>query len=180
MRIIKNIFIAIAGIIALLLILALFVKKDFGVEKTIVINKPKAEVFKYVKFLKNQNNYSAWAQMDLNMKRNYIGEDGQPGFVSAWESESRNVGKGEIEIKNISEGDRIDFELRFIKPFKSANKVYMITESFEKKQTLVKWGIAGTMKYPANLMLLFMDMNNMLGKDLEVGLGNLKLLLEKK
>jgi hypothetical protein len=35
------------------------------------------------------------------------------------------------------------------------------------------------MPYPMNLMLLFMDMDGMLGKDLQQGLDNLKGVLEK-
>ena len=32
------------------------------------IEKPNNEVFQYVKFLKNQDNFSTWAQKDPNMK----------------------------------------------------------------------------------------------------------------
>jgi hypothetical protein len=35
------------------------------------------------------------------------------------------------------------------------------------------------MKYPTNLMLLFMDMEEMLSPDLQNGLNNLKTLLEQ-
>jgi hypothetical protein len=35
------------------------------------------------------------------------------------------------------------------------------------------------MKYPSNLTMLFMNMEKMVGGDLEKGLQNLKILLEK-
>jgi hypothetical protein len=35
------------------------------------------------------------------------------------------------------------------------------------------------MNYPANVMLLFMNMEKMVGGDLEKGLQNLKTILEK-
>jgi hypothetical protein len=35
------------------------------------------------------------------------------------------------------------------------------------------------MKYPMNLMLLFMNMEKMVGRDLSIGLTNLKNTLEK-
>jgi len=35
------------------------------------------------------------------------------------------------------------------------------------------------MKYPMNLMFLFMDFDKMLGDDLQTGLDNLKTVLEK-
>lgn len=179
MKIIKKILIGIGIIILIPLIVAIFVKKDYAVEREITINKPKQEVFDYVKFLKNQDNFSKWATMDANMKKNYTGTDGTVGFVSAWDSEMEDVGKGEQEIKKITDGERIDFELRFIKPFESTEKAYMTTESIAENQTKVKWGFDGHMSYPSNLMLLFMNFDKMIGDDLNTGLTTLKTVLEK-
>lgn len=83
MNILKKILIAIAMLIAAVLLAALFIKKDYAVEKQIVINKPKQTVFDYIKLLKNQDNYSKWAMMDPNMTKTYRGTDGTVGFVSA-------------------------------------------------------------------------------------------------
>ena len=116
--------------------------------------------------------------MDPNMKKDFRGTDGTVGFVSAWDSESDEVGKGEQEIIAIVEGERIDYELRFLRPFESTDQAYIITESAGMNQTTVKWGINGKMTYPMNVMLLFMDMEEMLGADLSEGLNNLKVKLE--
>ncbi len=180
MKILKYIGLGILGVIVLVLLVAAFAKKEYAVERQIVINKPKSEVFGYIKMLKNQDNYSVWAQRDPNMKKEYRGEDGTVGFVSAWDSQNEHVGKGEQEIKKIVEGERIDFELRFYKPFESTEPAYMITETVTDNQTTVKWGFSGKMKYPMNLMLLFMNMEEMLGKDFEQGLTNLKNNIEKQ
>jgi len=180
MKIIKKIVIALAILIAIPLIMALFIKSEYAVEREITISKPKQVVFEYVKFLKNQDNYSKWATMDPNMKKDYRGTDGTVGFVSAWESQADSVGKGEQEIKKITEGERIDFELRFEKPFEATDFAYMTTESLDSSQTKVKWGFNGKMPYPMNLMCLFMDMDAMLGPDLAKGLSNLKGILEKQ
>ncbi len=179
MKNLKKIFAVIAIIIAIPLVVALFVKKDYVVEREIIINKPKAEVFEYIKFLKNQDNYSKWNMMDPDMKKTYQGTDGTIGFISAWESKMENVGAGEQEIVNMIDGERIDTKLRFKVPFESQNDAYMITEDMSNNQTKVKWGFKGAFPYPFNLMGLFMDMEKAVGGDLEVGLQNLKNLLEK-
>ncbi len=178
MKALKIILLVIVILIAIPLLVALFVKKDYAVEREIVINKPKQEVFEYVKYLKNQNNYSVWASLDPNMKTSFTGTDGTVGFISAWESAQKNVGKGEQEIKKITDGERIDYELRFIKPMESTEQAYMITESVSGMQTKVKWGFSGRMKYPMNLMMLFMDFDKMIGGDFEKGLVNLKTIVE--
>tara|TARA_R100000935_G_C2797148_1_gene148707 strand:- start:315 stop:848 length:534 start_codon:yes stop_codon:yes gene_type:complete len=174
----KKILIILLVLIAIPLVVALFLPKDYSVEREIIINKPKQEVFEYVKYLKNQDNYSKWASMDPNMKKTYKGTDGTVGFVSAWESENDDVGSGEQEILKIEEGERIDFELRFIEPFESTSPAFMTTESVAENQTKVTWGFSGHMNYPMNLMMLFMDFEKMIGDDLESGLSNLKSELE--
>ena len=179
MKILKKIVLALLGLIVSLLIIALFVKKDYAVVREVTINKPKQVVFEYVKYLKNQDNYSVWARMDPNMKKEYRGTDGTVGFVSSWDSNVKDVGTGEQEITKITDGERLDMELRFMKPFKSTDYAYFITSNISDNQTNVKWGFMGKMPYPMNLMLICMNMDKMLGKDLQAGLDNLKTALEK-
>ncbi len=179
MKILKPILLTLAGILVLALIIAAFTEKEFAVVREVSINKPKTEVFDYIKLLKNQDNFSVWAQADPAMKKEFKGQDGTLGAVSYWDSEKKEVGKGEQEITNITEGERVDYELRFKKPFEATNTAYMSTEEVDPTQTKVKWGFNGKMNYPMNLMLLFTDMDKMLGKDLSQGLTNLKTVLEK-
>ena len=175
----KKFCIAVAVIIALPFIIALFVKSSYEVEREVLINKPKIEVFNYVKLLKNQDYFSKWAQIDPEMKKSFRGIDGTVGFVSAWDSEHPDVGTGEQEIMAIADGTRIDYELRFLKPFESTSPAYMIFESAEDSQTTVKWGFKGQMDYPMNIMLLMMDFEKLIGDDLQLGLDNLKVIQEE-
>jgi len=175
----KKISIALFLILASPFIIAIFVHKSYDVEREVVINQPKDKVFQYVKYLKNQNEFSKWANIDPNMTKTYQGIDGTVGFVSAWDSTNEEVGTGEQEIKAIDEGKRIDFELRFIKPFEATEPAYMITESIDNNTTKVKWGFSGHMDYPMNLMFLFMDFEQIIGDDLQTGLNNLKVIQEK-
>lgn len=179
MKIVKKILLGLVILIAIPFIVALFVAKEYAVEREININKPKTEVFDYIKHLKNQDTYSKWNNIDPNMKKEYRGTDGEVGFVSAWDSDNEDVGAGEQEIKKITEGERIDFELRFLKPFEATEPAYMITEAVSDVETKVKWGFSGKMPYPMNIMMLFMNMEEMIGADLEEGLKNLKVVLEK-
>lgn len=174
----KKILYVILALVALPLILALFVRKTYQIEQEIIINQPKEAVFHYVKFLKNQDEFSVWSAMDPKMEKYFRGEDGSRGFISGWKSENPEVGSGEQEILGIVVGDRIDYELRFKEPFESVSTAYLITEDHEMDQTRVRWGFTGKMKYPMNLMLLFLDLEKAIGSDLEKGLLNLKDILE--
>jgi len=179
MKIFTFLLIGIVGLVVFALVVALFTKKEYGVIREVTINKPKSEVFDYVKLLKNQENFSVWAHRDPNMKKQYRGTDGTTGFISEWDSQMKDVGKGEQEIKKIIDGERIDYELRFIEPFSSTSFAYITFDGVSEAQTKVKWGFTGKMKYPTNLFLLTMDMEGMIGKDFQDGLNKLKTILEK-
>jgi uncharacterized protein YndB with AHSA1/START domain len=179
MKILKGILFALLILIALPLIVALLVKKDYAVEREITIEAPKEMVFDYLRYLKNQDNFSVWSEIDPDMRKTFSGTDGTVGFVSAWESDDKNVGKGEQEIMKITEGERIDYELRFYVPFETTDQAYMTTQNIDGGQTLVRWGFNGKFDYPMNIFLLVMDMDRMLGPDLESGLIKLKDIMEK-
>ena len=178
MHILFTIIIIVASLVVILLIIAALAKKSYSVEREIIINKPSGVVFDYIRHLKNQDNFNKWVMMDPNMKKSFRGTDGTVGFVYAWNGNKR-AGEGEQEITGITEGKMLDVEVRFERPFKAISKTPFVTESISGNQTKVKWGLSSTMNYPMNIMLAFMNMDKLLGKDLETSLGTLKNILEK-
>jgi uncharacterized membrane protein len=180
MRIVKIILLVLIFVVSAVLIGAYFMPKEYAVQREVTINKPVDSVFNYVRYLKNQNEFSYWAKIDPKMKTTYKGTDGNIGSISAWESEVKEVGVGEQEITKIAEGKRIDFDLRFKKPMEDTAKGFMSTETIAGNQTKVKWGINGIIPYPMNIMLPMMKMDQMIGNDLQKGLENLKNKLEKE
>ncbi len=178
MKILKTLLsIAFALAVALLSVAAL-TPNEYSIEKEIVISKDRAEVFSYIKQLRNQSTYSVWATMDPKMKKNFHGTDGTVGFISAWNSEHEKVGKGEQEITRIVPNERIDTELRFHEPFAATDSAYMTTQTVSDNSTKVTWGFSGRIPYPMNILLLRVDMDKEIGSDLARGLSNLKVLLE--
>ena len=177
MKILKYVGIAIVALIAIVLIAAAVVKKEYNIERSIVINKPKSEVFPFVNSLRNQNGYSYWAAQDPNMKVEYRGGngDGTVGYTSAWESET--MGVGEQEIKSITEGEKIDLELRFKKPMEAKANTFFSTQAESDNTTKVTWGMNSAMPYPFNIMLLF-GMEKSLEEQLDYGLVNMKKQVE--
>ena len=179
MEILKFVLMGLAIFIGLVLIIPLFTKKSISVKRDIVIEKPKPEVFDFVRLLKNQDHFSVWANKDPEMKKEFRGKDGTVGSVSAWDSQLKDLGMGEQEILKIVDGERIDYELRFYKPFKATNYADFTFETISESETKVSWGFSGRMSYPMNLFLLIRDIEGMMGNDLYQGLVRLKAVLEK-
>lgn len=170
------IFVVIIGAVA---VISLLTPTDCKVEREITINKPRAEVFAYLKQIKNQNAWGPWYKKDPSMKQDFRGTDGEVGFVSHWKSGSPEVGEGEQEIKRIVDGERLETELRFKEPFESRADAFLLTESAGESQTKVKWGFNTTMPRPFNLFLLVIDIDKEVGKDFQDGLQSLKAIMEK-
>ena len=169
---------AIGGLIALVLIIAALSKKDFAVERTITVNKPLTETYDFLTSLEKQDRWSKWNQMDPNMKKTYIGTDKTVGFISKWESQHKQVGEGEQEIKKLIPNQRIENELRFMKPMKGVANAYFTVAAEGESHTRVAWGFTSRTPWPFNAFMLFFNMENAIGTDFDEGLGNMKRMIE--
>jgi hypothetical protein len=176
MNTVITILLVVAGIIALLLIIALFMKKEHYVKREIIINAPLQKVFDYIKLLKNQDKFNKQAMADPDRDKEFKGKDGTVGFIIAWNGD-KSVGEGEKEIMNIIEGKKFETEIRFVRPFKAVGRAIMETESLSNDQTKVYWSNAGTLNYPLNLLIPMMEKN--VAKDMDISLSTLKNILEK-
>ncbi len=176
MHILITILLAIATCIALLFIIALFMKKEHYVKRTIIINAPLQRVFDYLKLLKNQDEFNKNAMAAPDRKREFKGTDGTAGYIYSW-SGDKSAGVGEKEIKNIIEGKRIEMEIRFVKPMAVTASIIMETESLSIDQTKVSWTNSGNLNYPVNLMIPMMEKS--VAKDMDSSLLTLKNILEK-
>ena len=169
------ILLALAGIIALLLIIGLFMKREHYVKREIIINAPKQEVFDFLKLLQNQDKFNKWAKADPHRKWEFKGTDGTVGYIIAWKG-NKDAGEGEKEIMNIIEGKRIETEIRFVKPMRTTASVIMETESLSDSQTKVSLINAGTLNYPLNIMIPIAEKR--FPKDMDSSLATLKSIFE--
>jgi hypothetical protein len=171
----------IATIIILLLIIALFSRKSYRIERSIIISKPISDVFNYLRHIKNQDYYNKWVMRDPNMQKSFTGTDGTKGFIYAWDG-NKQAGAGEQEIRGIENNKRVEVEIRFVRPFKGIAYSTIETESpnsAPSNSTAVKWSFTSKMNYPLNIFLVITSIEKQLGKDLESSLVNLKAILEK-
>jgi len=175
MKTLKVIGIIIGAIIAILLIVAVFVPKEFSYEKSITINAPVDSVWNNANSLSALDKWSPWNDYDPTMKKEMTGIDGTVGAKHSWNSDI--VGSGSQTIVKFTKPQYFETELIFTEPNKSKGKAFVKLVS-EGNNTIATWGMTGTMPYPLNLMNLFMNMEKSLGKDWDNGLSSLKKLSE--
>lgn len=170
-------YVIIAGF-AILFIVAAFTPTRYTIEREITINKPQAEVFNYIRLIKNQDYYSKWVMTDPAMKKDFTGTDGAVGFIYAWDSENKQAGKGAQQITKVT-GNGIETEVRFEKPFKGIAYTALETEVISANQTKAKWIFIGDKTYMMKVMHLLLNLKKVLGKDMQTSLITLKNNLEE-
>ena len=173
----KKLIIILGALVAVFLIAAAIAPKDFTIERSVVINKSRLEVYDYLKMMENGKNWQPWSKKDPNMDEEISGVDGTLGAVKSWSGNSE-VGVGQQEIIKMTKSERIDFELRFQKPMHITNQLYFITENVDDNSTRVVWGMTGRISYPFNLFCLMM--HGKVEKDFAAGLEKLKMILESE
>ncbi len=164
------------GVIAFILLFALFIKKEYSLVSEITINKPSDVVFDYVTHLSNQKYFSKWVMADPDIKITNTGIDGTVGFISAWTSDLKNVGVGAQEITKIVPGKSYDAELRFEKPFKGVSYANTTLHAVSPGQTKVIITFNTKTDFPMSAMIPLIK--NMLKKDMDENAANLKRVLE--
>ncbi|MES2330444.1 MAG: SRPBCC family protein [Bacteroidota bacterium] len=169
----------IAAIIVFILVAAALLSEDYTIETDIVINRPRPDVYNYLKFLKNSEHYNKWVMTDPNLRKEYIGTDATVGFVYKWDSDMKEVGQGEQEIKGLNENEKIDYEIRFFKPFKNVCGSSLVTKAVGDAQTNVHFSFYGKRNFPMRIFHFLFNLRKVLQRDLHASLVNLKNVLEK-
>jgi Polyketide cyclase / dehydrase and lipid transport len=165
--------VAVAGI----LIYAATKPDSFRVQRVVLINAPADKIFPLINDFKAWPAWSPYEKKDPAMKRTYGAVTAGKGATYAWEGD-KNVGQGSMEI--LESGPRkLLIKLDFLKPFEAHN---MAEFSLEPKgdSTSVTWAIYGPSPYMSKVIGTFMNIDDMIGRDFEKGLADLKAAAEKK
>ena len=141
----------------------------FHVEKSIIIDSSPDKVYEFVSNLSYWNKWSPWLVLEPEATFT-VAEDGDS---YTWEGE--RVGSGEMKVLNREENKAVDYDLHFLKPWKSQADIrFEIKE--HGKQTKVTWLMDS--KLPFFMFFMKNMMVAMLGMDFNRGLNMLKDLAE--
>jgi len=179
MKFLFKLLVAIASLLGIVLVIALFVDQSFKVERSAEVNAGSDITYTFFKNLENYKAFDAWLSTDPDTKIWFEGNPGEIGHKLCWESKDKRVGKGEQEMVAFTEGEQINYKLRLFEPQEMECDVTLTTENIGENKTKVIWVMNGEVPYPWNLSLLFTDMEAEIGKLLEDGLKNAKPIIEK-
>lgn len=172
----KKILYVLIGLVAIYVILCLVGPSIIRVERSIDINasadviRPKMADLKFF-----HETWSPWTEKDPSMKVTFSGEAGQEGSSMAWESDVKEVGKGSMTY-NYTHGDTIVQTLFF--EGQGDAQVYHIVTSTGAASSKVSWIMQNKVPFAFRFMMVFMNMDKMVGPDFEKGLQKFKTVME--
>jgi hypothetical protein len=146
------------------------------VQRAATIKAPPEKIFPLINDFKSWSAWSPYEKIDPAMKRTYSGAASGKGAVYEWEGNSE-VGQGRMEITDISHPSRVTIKLDFVKPLEGHN-IAEFALAPQGDSTTVTWTMNGPSPYIGKLIGVFIDMDDMIGKDFETGLANMKAIAE--
>jgi K+-transporting ATPase KdpF subunit len=163
--------------IAAVLVFALTKPDTFRVERSLAVKAQAGALYPLVADFHRWTGWSPYEQRDPAMKRTYGGTAAGQGATYAWDG-NNNVGAGHMEILEANASSKLRIKLDFERPFEGHNTAEF-TFVPQGDATLVTWAMSGPAPFMSKLMQVFINMDNMIGKDFETGLAGLKKLAEK-
>ena len=174
---VKIIATAIVVLIGTVLAFAATRPDSFSVRRAISIKAPPDRIFPLISDFSRWSAWSPYEKKDPAMKRSFSGPAGGKGAVYAWDG-NEDVGQGRMEIADAAAHSRVTLKLDFVKPFEAHNRVDFLLEP-KGDATQVTWAMHGPMPFLSKVICLFVDMDDMVGKDFEAGLASLKAIAER-
>jgi carbon monoxide dehydrogenase subunit G len=171
--------IAIVIVLAILAILAYAATRpnDMRVERKISIKAAPEKIFPYINDFHQWAVWSPYEKIDPSMQRTHSGPQSGVGAVYGW-SGTGKAGVGRMEITSTTPASQINIKLDFEKPF-AGHFTTLYTFVPQGDNTEVTWAMFGPAAYISKVMGIFFNMDNMIGRDFETGLANLKTVAEK-
>jgi carbon monoxide dehydrogenase subunit G len=148
----------------------------YSVERSTTVDAPPQRVHALVNDFRRWTEWSPWEDVDPDLQRTYAGPDQGVGAQYSWTG-NRKAGAGKMEIVG-STPERIDINLDFLKPFKSLGNQVRYDFVPEGQGTRVVWRMESEYSGLMKVMGRFMNMDKMIGPDLEKGLRQLRAAAE--
>ena len=178
-----KILIGVAGVLVLLVAVAATRPSAYHVERKLAVAAPPELVFGVLNDLHQFAGVlvlfgSPWEKLDPSMQKTFEGPAAGVGQSYAWNS-NKEVGKGKMTIEESVPGYKVGIKLEFVKPMAST-ATCALTLAGTPTGSVVTWSMDGNHNFIGKAFGMFMDMDNMLGTDIEKGLVQLQTVAEGK
>jgi len=146
---------------------------DFRIERSLAIGAPADVVFAQLTDFHKWGAWSPWDKLDPAMKKTYGGTENAVGHTYTWEG-NKDVGKGKMTIAALDAPKSLTIKLEFQEPMAATNDTIFTVAPKGENGVTVSWAMTGHNNFVSKLFSVFMNIDEMVGKDFEKGLAALK------
>lgn len=171
-------FYILIAIITFIAFLHAWANKEFNISRTIVINRSKDEVYGLMRQLKKQPHWMPWFKND-NITLKFNGEDGKLEALLYWKCK-KLLYEGTQKIVKLNPNRIMETRILILRPIKMVLLEYKAVKELDENKVKMVWGIQGNLPFPLSVLSIIQPIDKMYGEDLELGLKNLKKMLEYK
>jgi hypothetical protein len=177
-----KILLGVAGLLVLIAGVAATRPSAYRVERKLEIAAPAEVVFALLSDLRQFAGVwvlfgTPFGENDSGLERTFEGPASGAGQSLAWRG--KEAGQGKLTVEESVAGERVRLKQVFVKPMASTADV-VLTLAGTPAGSLVTWSMAGDHNFIGKVFGLFLDMDKMLGADLEKGLVRVKSAAEGK
>ena len=176
-RILKWTGLVIAALVIAVLAYATTQPDTINVTRSATIQAPPDTIRPLIDDFHHWTVWSPWEKRDPALNRTFSGAPKGKGAVYEWNG-NNDVGQGRMEVLD-SNPSQVTIKLDFIKPFEGHN----ITEfrlAPNGAGTTLTWTMHGPSNFMSKVMCVFIDMDQMIGRDFEAGLAAMKSVAESQ
>lgn len=176
----EGLLIGVAGVVVLLLAVAATRPSGYHVERRLEVAAPVELVFGVLNDLRQFAQVlvlfgSPLEEGDPTLQRTLAGPAAGVGQSYGWSG--GKAGQGTMTIEESVPGQRVGIRLVFVKPMASTSTCTFTLASTPTGSSVV-WSMDGNHNFLGKVLGLVMNMDRMLGADLESGLAQLKRVAE--
>lgn len=165
-------------LIAAFFIGGLLIPKEWSVSRSVTIQASPEKIYPFISDFKEWDKWSPWnATKDPSMQYSYSGPETGVGAKRSWTSEK--MGTGWMELTTADPQTGISYDL-FIEMGNEKTKLHgIIALQATGNETQVTWTDQGSTGNSFKRRWLSLMLKQILGKDLESGLNQLKTVVEQ-
>jgi uncharacterized protein YndB with AHSA1/START domain len=164
------------GLLVLVTVLVLLINQRparFRIARRAEIAAPAATVFALMDDFHEWVKWSPWEKLDPTMTKTFEGPASGIGASYAWSGNGK-AGAGRMTILESKASEQLVIKLEFVKPFAATNRTtFNLTPS--GMGTAVQWIMEGESSFAHKAFSLFMNMDELVGKQFDEGLSNLNV-----
>lgn len=173
----ETILVFLLGALAAILTLAARQPGGFHYTRSQRIFAPPQTVFAQVNDFHKWKAWSPWAKIDPHAKNVFEGPASGEGAIFRW-SGNRHIGEGNMTIIESHPPGHIKIRLQFLRPFRATHTAEF-NFSTDGNTTYVTWSMYGQNTLIGKVMNLMINCEQILNRQFEQGLAQLKAVAEK-